>query len=54
MHKDLDKSLDWPNKGQVEFHNYCTRYRAGLDLVIKNLSIQISPNEKVILPIITK
>ncbi|KAG0054479.1 hypothetical protein BGZ83_011166 [Gryganskiella cystojenkinii] len=38
---------NWPNHGHVRFLNYSTRYREGLDLVIKNVSIDIQPAEKV-------
>ncbi|KAJ9087834.1 hypothetical protein DSO57_1029153 [Entomophthora muscae] len=39
--------IDWPSKGSVEFQNYSTRYRPGLDLILKGLSIEINPGEKV-------
>ncbi|KAF9916173.1 hypothetical protein BX616_004444 [Lobosporangium transversale] len=44
-----DKSIpdQWPDKGRIVFKNYSTRYREGLDLVIKNLSFEIQPQEKV-------
>lgn len=31
----------WPSKGEVEFKDYSTRYRPGLDLVLKNINIKI-------------
>ncbi|KAG0012086.1 hypothetical protein BGZ81_001777 [Podila clonocystis] len=37
----------WPSEGRVEFRNYSTRYRQGLDLVIKNISFEVKPAEKV-------
>ncbi|KAG0081531.1 hypothetical protein BGZ93_010781, partial [Podila epicladia] len=45
----LDESLPekWPSEGRVEFRNYSTRYRQGLDLVIKNISFEVQPAEKV-------
>jgi ABC-type multidrug transport system fused ATPase/permease subunit len=38
---------NWPQAGHVEFRNYSTRYREGLDLVIKNISFEVQPAEKV-------
>ncbi|XP_035828954.1 multidrug resistance-associated protein 1 [Aplysia californica] len=37
----------WPRLGLIEFCNYEVRYRAGLDLVLKSLSVTIRPGEKV-------
>ena len=42
-----DPSDSWPNSGEVQFKNYSTRYRPGLDLVIKNVSFSIHSGEKV-------
>jgi len=39
--------VSWPSEGRVEFKNYSSRYREGLDLVIKNVSFQVKPAEKV-------
>merc|ERR1719489_112505 len=47
---DIPKSKpdkQWPNKGLVEFSNYSTRYRKGLELVVKNVDVNIKPGEKV-------
>ncbi|KAF9984109.1 Multidrug resistance-associated protein 1 [Mortierella antarctica] len=38
---------NWPAEGRISFCNYSTRYREGLDLVIKNVTLEISPAEKV-------
>lgn len=38
----------WPSKGVVEFKNYSTRYRSGLDLVLKNINFKVNVAEKVI------
>ncbi|CAL4099766.1 unnamed protein product, partial [Meganyctiphanes norvegica] len=38
---------DWPEKGVVKFNKYSTRYREGLDLVVKNIDIEIQAGEKV-------
>uniref|UniRef100_UPI00358F56A6 multidrug resistance-associated protein 1-like isoform X1 n=1 Tax=Myxine glutinosa TaxID=7769 RepID=UPI00358F56A6 len=37
----------WPSEGHVEFHRFSVRYRQGLDLVLKNLSFNISGGEKI-------
>ncbi|CAG2122621.1 unnamed protein product, partial [Medioppia subpectinata] len=37
----------WPGSGAIVFNNYSTRYREGLDLVLKNITIDIKANEKV-------
>ncbi|KAH8910126.1 hypothetical protein BR93DRAFT_925155 [Coniochaeta sp. PMI_546] len=39
--------VSWPAKGEVEFHNYSARYRAGLDLVLKNVNLDIKSHEKI-------
>ncbi|KAF9415902.1 hypothetical protein BGZ76_004727, partial [Entomortierella beljakovae] len=37
----------WPSQGHVEFKNYSTRYRQGMDLVIRNVSFGVNPGEKI-------
>ncbi|KAJ2850363.1 hypothetical protein GGI22_005393, partial [Coemansia erecta] len=37
----------WPEQGMLEFQCYSTRYREGLDLVLKDLSFRVMPNQKV-------
>lgn len=37
----------WPAKGEVDFVNYSTRYREGLDLVLKNVNLDIKSHEKI-------
>jgi len=37
----------WPEYGRVQFNNYSTRYREGLDLVLKNIHVDIKAGEKV-------
>ncbi|KAH6654420.1 metal resistance protein YCF1 [Truncatella angustata] len=37
----------WPANGAVHFQNYSTRYRAGLDLVLKNINLDIKSHEKI-------
>ncbi|KAH3686130.1 hypothetical protein WICPIJ_002894 [Wickerhamomyces pijperi] len=38
---------EWPAQGSIEFKNYSTRYREGLDLVLKNINLKINPREKI-------
>ncbi|KAJ8283939.1 hypothetical protein COCON_G00027890 [Conger conger] len=38
---------EWPALGKVEFHGYSVRYREGLDLVLKNLTLSVKGGEKI-------
>ena len=38
---------DWPVEGRVQFDHYSTRYRPGLDLVLKDISCDIHGGQKV-------
>ncbi len=40
---------DWPDKGDITFDGYSTRYRSGLDLVLKDISFEIPGGQKVLL-----
>jgi len=33
--------------GSIKFDDYSTRYREGLDLILKNITIEVKPNEKI-------
>ncbi|XP_068119210.1 ATP-binding cassette sub-family C member 3 isoform X2 [Hyperolius riggenbachi] len=37
----------WPSRGEVEMLNYAVRYRPGLDLVLKDLSLKVKGGEKI-------
>lgn len=37
----------WPVEGRVTFSNYMTRYRPGLDLVLKGITCEFKAGEKV-------
>uniref|UniRef100_A0A8C8WXI6 ATP binding cassette subfamily C member 3 n=1 Tax=Panthera leo TaxID=9689 RepID=A0A8C8WXI6_PANLE len=37
----------WPLRGEVEFWNFSVRYRPGLELVLRNLSLRVHGGEKV-------
>ncbi|KAF9933078.1 Multidrug resistance-associated protein 1 [Linnemannia zychae] len=45
--KDTSLPENWPQAGHIEFRNYSTRYRQGLDLVVKDISFQVQPAEKI-------
>ncbi|KAI9840844.1 MAG: hypothetical protein M1837_001258 [Sclerophora amabilis] len=40
-------NISWPSRGAVAFRNYSTRYRTGLDLVLKNVNLDIKAHEKI-------
>ena len=40
-------SKDWPEEGVVKFSKFATRYREGLDLVVKDIDCTITAGEKV-------
>lgn len=37
----------WPQQGMITFDHYQTRYREGLDLVLRDVTCKIDPGEKV-------
>jgi ABC-type multidrug transport system fused ATPase/permease subunit len=39
--------ISWPAHGAVEVHNYSTRYRPELDLVLKNINLSVKQREKI-------
>ena len=40
---DTNHSINenWPEKGHIQFEHYQTRYREGLDLVVKDINLNI-------------
>lgn len=38
---------DWPSQGAIQFMNYSTRYRSDLEPVLKDLTFNIQPGERV-------
>ena len=40
---EMESKIDetWPSRGEIEFRDYSTRYRPGLDLVLKGISVVI-------------
>ena len=40
-------SRSWPDEGKVAFEDYSTRYREGLDLVLRGITVSINGGEKV-------
>lgn len=45
--EDKKPPPDWPTHGNVEFHDYSVRYREGLDLVLKQLTLSVRGGEKI-------
>lgn len=39
--------ISWPTHGTVNFVDYSTRYRPGLDLVLQNINLNIKAQEKI-------
>jgi ABC-type multidrug transport system fused ATPase/permease subunit len=46
-HTDVILPPNWPDQGHIRFRNYSTRYREGMDLVLKNISLEILPAQKI-------
>jgi ABC-type multidrug transport system fused ATPase/permease subunit len=38
---------NWPHAGHIKFKDYSTRYRSGLELVIKNLNVEVKARERI-------
>ncbi|XP_034564588.1 canalicular multispecific organic anion transporter 2 isoform X1 [Notolabrus celidotus] len=45
--EDKKPPPEWPMRGNVEFSDYSVRYREGLDLVLKKLSLNVTGGEKI-------
>lgn len=45
--EDHRPSADWPTQGAIEFQHYSTRYRPGLELILKDINLKIRPREKI-------
>ncbi|XP_062269788.1 ATP-binding cassette sub-family C member 3 isoform X2 [Platichthys flesus] len=45
--EDKKPPPDWPREGNVHFQDYSVRYREGLDLVLKNLTLSVKGGEKI-------
>ncbi len=41
------KSKEWLQEGKIEFQDYQTRYREGLDLVLRGVDMEVHPGEKI-------
>ena len=44
---EQDPPKEWPQYGVVKFENYQTRYREGLDLVLRGIDFEIMSGEKI-------
>ncbi|SCW00940.1 LAFE_0D01508g1_1 [Lachancea fermentati] len=38
---------NWPSQGMIKFDHYTTKYRANLDPVLKDINVEIKPQEKI-------
>jgi ATP-binding cassette subfamily C (CFTR/MRP) protein 1 len=47
LSKLVKPTAHWPSKGVISFNDYSTRYRANLDLILRNINLHISSGEKV-------
>ncbi|RWS29684.1 ABC transporter ABCC1-like protein [Leptotrombidium deliense] len=45
--EDHKPPKNWPDRGSIEFKEYATRYREGLDLVLDNVSAVVNSSEKI-------
>ena len=45
--KEKKPEAAWPQQGIIEFKDYQTRYREGLDLVLQGINCSVKPGEKV-------
>ena len=46
--KIIDATLtNWPKYGKIQFINFSVKYRPDTDIVLKNISFEIKPNEKI-------
>lgn len=45
--EDKKPPPEWPVEGNVDFQGYSVRYREGLDLVLKRLTLSVKGGEKV-------
>ena len=43
----IEPEQGWPREGRIVFEAYCMRYRPGLPLVLRELSFEVRPREKV-------
>ncbi|KAF9143708.1 hypothetical protein BGX30_014957 [Mortierella sp. GBA39] len=44
---DVALPKNWPAEGRLSFKSYSTRYRQGMDLVLKKVSFDVLPGEKI-------
>ena len=46
-HTDFRPPVGWPSKGEIAFNDVKFRYREGLDLVLKGVTIHVGKHEKI-------
>lgn len=47
MDNDGNLPDGWPGEGRIEFMNFSARYRQGMELIIKDISFEVLPGEKI-------
>lgn len=45
--KLIKPPVNWTQNGSIKFHNYSTRYRENLDLILRNITMEIKEGEKI-------
>lgn len=43
----MEVGPEWPEKGCIDFQGYGARYRRGLDLALRDLTLTVAPKEKI-------
>ena len=38
---------DWPETGRIEFNHVCLKYRPNTEVVLKDLTFEVKPGEKI-------
>lgn len=47
MRDFFDEREDWPERGRIEFDSVNLRYRPNTEVILRNLSFEVKPREKI-------